>query len=100
MGITKRTTSMNSEDIPQVYVTSSCDTITPEVGPNEPTRDTTYGKLLWTRPVYTFPDVEDTEAKAEGSIWNSQKKASDGFDEWHYEEYTRNTSPDFGYTSY
>ena len=100
MKITQRETSLYSEDIPQVYVTSSCDTITPEVGPNEPTRDTTYGKLLWSRPVYTFPDVIDTEAKAEGSIWNSQKQASDGFDEWHYEEYTRNLFPDFGYTSY
>lgn len=90
----KRTDSMYSEDVPRVYVTDGCKPITPEVGPNEPTRDTTYGKMLWMNPVFTFPDVVDTQARAEGLIWDSQRRASDNFDEWHYETFTKN-SPDY-----
>lgn len=94
VSITSRQTNLQSEDIPRVYVTDNCNTITPEVGPTEPTRDTTYGKALWSNPVYTFPDVVDTESKAEGVIWDSQRKASNFFDEWHFQTFTKN-SPDY-----
>lgn len=100
-GTTKRQADpIYGEDVPRVYVTDGCKPITPEVGPTEPTRDTTYGKMLWMNPVFTFPDAPDRNAVATGIIWDSQRKASDNFDEWHYETFTKN-SPDYvQYTNY
>jgi hypothetical protein len=51
-------------------------------------------------PVFTFPDAPDRNAVATGIIWDNQRKASDNFDEWHYETFTKN-SPDYmQYTNY
>lgn len=91
---------MYGVDMPHVYVSRGCDTITPEVGPTEPTRDTTYGKMLWTHPVYTFPDVRDLNAIATGIIYDKEEMTSHGFDDHHFETFTKN-SPDYiHYVSY
>jgi hypothetical protein len=69
-----------------------CNTITPEVGPNEVTRDTAYSQMYWQNPVYTFPEVQDQNAVAVGTIWNSQERASDNFnDAYYYPVYVKNT---------
>ena len=86
--------SLAADDAPQVYVMddATCATITPEVGPNEVTRDTTYSQMFWQNPVYTFPDVQDRNAVAVGTIWNSQERASDDFNNvYYYPVYVKNT---------
>lgn len=86
--------SLAADDAPQVYVMddATCATITPEVGPNEVTRDTTYSQMFWQNPVYTFPEVQDQNALAVGTIWNRQERASDDFnDAYYYPVYVKNT---------
>jgi hypothetical protein len=88
---TRRVNNLYGLDIPQVYVTTDdCTTITPEVTPNEITRDTTYGKTLWENPVWTFPEVTALNSAAQGVIYNRQYVASDGLNLMNYPTFTKN----------
>lgn len=91
---------LEGDDVPHVYVSQGCTTVTPAVTPTELTRDTSYGKMLWNHPIYTYPEDTDRNAKAVGIIFENQLKTSNGFDDGHFQTFSKNTSDYINYPTY